>query len=212
MSNRFFPDLNLAYDFVKSPYFNTKIVTSVNGFELRASLQTQPKFELMLSLPVLSQRNDETEFDQLQQFFFDMKGSFDSFLLKMMDDYLVNIEIIGDGTKSVYNAQKDGVILSNTKATDSQPADPYMWQTDASTLMWNSTSSTPMWTTGLSYTISDKGIITFNRNLKLNETVNIDVEYYYRCRFADDLQQFTLFAHKLWKGEVNLVASLGAHI
>ena len=212
MTNQFFPDLNLAYDYVKKPYYETKIAVSVNGRELRASLQSQPKYELTLALPVMSQRNSDIELDTLENFFHRMKGSFQSFLLKVMDDNVYNYTIIGDDTKSVYNIIKGDLILSNVKAITGGSVSPFMWNTADSTLMWNTLNSTKMWYDELSYTISEKGIITFNRNLKLGETVIIPVEYYYRCRFSEDSQQLTLFTHKLWKGEVNLIASLGAHI
>ena len=212
MTSQFFPDLNLAYDFVKQPYYSTKIATSVNGKELRASLQSQPKYELTLALPVLSQRNSDKEFETLEKFFNSMKGSFQSFLFKMIDDNTFNYTISGDGTKSIYNVEKDGLILSNVQAIPNMSADLLMWSTNTSKLMWNASESTLMWITTLTFNLSEKGIITFNRVLAIGETVVIPIEYYYRCRFLEDSQQFTLFTHKLWRGEVNLVASLGSHI
>jgi hypothetical protein len=50
VSDVLFPELpGLEWELSKTPIFNTKIMTSVNGRELRASYQAIPKYEISLS-------------------------------------------------------------------------------------------------------------------------------------------------------------------
>ena len=56
MSDVLFPDLRIGYDLTRKPMFNTKIMTSVNGRELRAGYQAVPKYEFSLTLPGLQER------------------------------------------------------------------------------------------------------------------------------------------------------------
>ena len=211
MSDVFFPDLNMAYDFVKAPYYNTRIIESVNGRELRACLQPQPKFNITLNFPVLSQRGLEDEFKILENFFIARRGSFDSFLFEMLDDNEATIIIRGDGS-STYTLYLGDVQLSNVEPIASTPAYPLMWNSSGSTMMWSTNGADLMWDNSISYTVSKDGIVQFSQPIGDDVIVSINVKYYYRCRFAEDSQQFTLFCEKLWKGEVNLMASLGNHL
>ena len=61
MSDVLFPDLRIGYDLTRKPMFNTKIMTSVNGRELRASYQAVPKYEFSLTLPGLQERKGELQ-------------------------------------------------------------------------------------------------------------------------------------------------------
>ena len=55
MSDVLFPELpGLEWDLSKKPIFNTKIMESVNGRELRASYQAVPKYEISLSFGLFS--------------------------------------------------------------------------------------------------------------------------------------------------------------
>ena len=211
MSDVFFPDLNIAYDFVKAPYYNTRIIQSVNGRELRACLQPQPKFNITLNLPVLSQRGLETEFKTLENFFIARQGSFDSFLFEMLDDNEATIIIRGDGS-STYTLYLGDIQLSNVEPVTSTRAYPLMWNSNGSTLMWSTNGTDLMWDNSILYTVTKDGVVQFNQPINSDVVVSINVKYYYRCRFAEDSQQFTLFSEKLWKGEVALVASLGNHL
>ena len=211
MSNLFFPDLNLAYDYIKTPMYSTQIATSVNGKEIRACMQPQPKFEIILNLPVLSERNDEDEFTRLIDFFNDRRGSFDSFLFKAPDDYKANVIVHGNGS-SVYTLNKGSIQYANVKVIPKTIETPLMWNANDQILMWKTDDSSLMWNPKYSYTVSSSGIVTFSESLAYGLSVLIPIEYYYRCRFSEDSQQFTNFCEKLWRGEVTLAASLGNHI
>ncbi|WP_171519326.1 DUF2460 domain-containing protein, partial [Acinetobacter proteolyticus] len=88
MSNELFPELpGLEWDLTKTPTFNTKIMTSVNGRELRASYQAVPKYEISMSYAFLRENKNRKEFQILESFFLARRGAFDSFLFKMPDDF-----------------------------------------------------------------------------------------------------------------------------
>ena len=72
-----------------------------------------------------------------------------------------------------------------------------MW-TDLNTRMWE-----------MQYGISKNGLLTLPVPLAEGDALNVQGTFYYRCRFADDGQAFTLFSYRLWKGEVTLIGSLG---
>ena len=206
MSDLLFPDLCIGYDFVKKPMFNTKIMTSVNGRELRASYQAVPKYEISLSLPIL--RESKKEIQKIEDFFIDRRGAFDSFLFKMPWDNEYDCTFVGDGqtdTFQLYKKSGEGVIpLGNTEIFETE--DPLMWDEDLDRPMWNDLN-TRMW--AMQYGISKNGLLTMPVPLATGDTLKVKGTFYYRCRFADDGQAFTLFSYRLWKGEVTLIGSLG---
>lgn len=206
MSDLLFPDLCIGYDFVKKPMFNTKIMTSVNGRELRASYQAVPKYEISLSLPIL--RESKKEIQKIEDFFIDRRGAFDSFLFKMPWDNEYDCTFVGDGqtdTFQLYKKSGEGVIpLGNTEIFETE--DPLMWDENLDTPMWTDLEAL-MW--AMQYSVSKNGLLTLPVPLAEGDALNVKGTFYYRCRFADDGQAFTLFSYRLWKGEVTLIGSLG---
>jgi hypothetical protein len=70
VSDVLFPELpGLEWDLSKKPIFNTKIMESVNGRELRASYQAVPKYEISLSFGFLRESKGRNELQQLESFF-----------------------------------------------------------------------------------------------------------------------------------------------
>ncbi|MDB9695044.1 DUF2460 domain-containing protein, partial [Acinetobacter nosocomialis] len=60
MSDVLFPELpGLEWDLTKTPMFNTKIMQSVNGRELRASYQAVPKYQISMSFA--SKQEDQNQ-------------------------------------------------------------------------------------------------------------------------------------------------------
>ena len=133
MSDVLFPELpGLEWDLTKTPTFNTKIMTSVNGRELRASYQAVPKYEISISFAFLRESKGRNELQQLESFFLERRGAFDSFLLKMPEDNGFNCTFAGDGSatnfqlyKQMYTAQ---IPVSHTAEYVTQ--DPPMWNED----------------------------------------------------------------------------------
>lgn len=240
MSDELFPELpGLEWDLTKTPIFNTKIMTSVNGRELRASYQAVPKYEITMSFAFLRENKGRKELQQLEGFFLERRGSFDSFLFKMPDDYHFECVFVGDGLTTTFQLYKKFHTLhtpvSHTKAEENEKVDPYFWNKDGSkrfwesvhtpkiwndeddlfwsidpeSVMWYGSEAYPMWS-DYKYIINSNGLLALDKPLKEGEVINISGTYYYRCRFANDEQQYINFMSKLWKaGKVEMVGSLG---
>lgn len=69
MSDVLFPELpGLEWDTSITPMFNTKIMTSINGRELRASFQASPKYEISLSYAFLRENKGERNCSNFKDF------------------------------------------------------------------------------------------------------------------------------------------------
>lgn len=210
MSDVLFPELpGLDWDLTKTPMFNTKIMQSVNGRELRASYQAVPKYQISMSFAFLRESKGRKELQQLEGFFLERRGSFDSFLFKMPEDHEFQCTFIGDGVQTSFQLYKQinttQIPLQHTQAEQSE--DPLMWDEVASKPMWSDPND-QMWL--LQFGITTNGLLQMPIPLAAGESITISGTYYYRCRFADDEQQYTNFMSKLWKaGKVEMVGSLG---
>lgn len=206
MSDVLFPDLRIGYDLTRKPMFNTKIMTSVNGRELRASYQAVPKYEFSLTLPGLQERKGELE--AIEDFFIARRGAFDSFLFKMPWDNEYECIFNGDGTKTLFQLYKGQLPLGNTQSQVAMDLDPTFWNEDDNQQFWSDNDDELFWD-DTKITVSKSGIVQATKPLKAGHKFSVKGTFYYRCRFADDGQAFTLFSYRLWKGEVTLIGSLG---
>lgn len=210
MSDVLFPELpGLEWDLSKTPTFNTKIMTSVNGRELRASYQAIPKYEITMSFGFLRESKGRSELQQLENFFLDRRGAFDSFLFKMPEDNQFQCLFEGDGVTTQYQLYKGSlgksIPISHTEF--SQTEDPLMWDEASTEPMWSDPEEV-MW--DLQYSISKNGLLELSVPLEEGEAISVEGTFYYRCRFADDEQQYTNFMNKLWKAnKVQMIGSLG---
>ncbi|HGH3616129.1 TPA: DUF2460 domain-containing protein [Acinetobacter baumannii] len=210
MSDVLFPELpGLEWDLTKTPMFNTKIMQSVNGRELRASYQAVPKYQISMSFAFLRESKGRNELQQLEGFFLERRGSFDSFLFKMPEDNEFQCTFVGDGVQTSFQLYKQinttQIPLQHTQAEQSE--DPLMWDEVASKPMWSDPES-QMWL--LQFVITNNGMLQLSIPLLEGESITVTGTFYYRCRFADDEQQYTNFMSKLWKaGKVEMVGSLG---
>ncbi|MDF2418484.1 hypothetical protein GWP85_13365 [Acinetobacter beijerinckii] len=214
MSNVLFPELpGLEWESAKTPIFNTKIMTSINGRELRASFQAVPKYEILLSFAFLRENKGRQELQQLEGFFLERRGAFDSFLYKMPDDNAFDCSYIGDGVtasfqlyKKMYNSQ---LPLGNTQEQVLGSIDPNMWNQTITKTMWTTNTAKPMWNNASAQVTTD-GRLILSEPVEDGIELQVQGTFYYRCRFKDDEQQYVNFMHKLWKaGKVELVGSLG---
>lgn len=217
MSNVLFPELpGLEWDTSITSMFNTKIMTSINGRELRASFQAVPKYEISLSYAFLRENKGRKELQQLQGFYLERRGAFDSFLYKMPDDNQFDCSFVGDGATTTYQLYKmmydTPLPLGNTEEQIVQAVDPNMWNQTPVKSMWDANTSKRMWNTATAQ-ITANGKYILSQPVEAGIELNITGTYYYRCRFKDDTQQYVNFMHKLWKaGKVELIGSLGTKI
>ena len=110
----------------------------------------------------------------------------------------------GDGTTTSFQLYKGQLPLGNTETFETE--DPLMWDEDLDKPMWTDLEAR-MW--DMQYGVSKNGVLTLPVPLAAGDSVTVKGNFYYRCRFADDSQAFTLFSYRLWKGEVTLIGSLG---
>lgn len=206
MSDVLFPDLRIGYDLTRKPMFNTKIMTSVNGRELRASYQAVPKYEFSLTLPGLQERKGELQ--AIEDFFIARRGAFDSFLFKMPWDDEYDCTFVGDGQTDTFQLYKGQLPLGNTQSQVAFDADPTFWNEDDNQQFWSDNDDELFWD-DTKITVSKSGLVQATKPLKAGHKFSVKGTFYYRCRFADDSQAFTLFSYRLWKGEVTLIGSLG---
>lgn len=217
MSNVLFPELpGLEWDASITPMFNTKILTSINGRELRASFQAAPKYEISLSYAFLRENKGRKELQQLQGFYLERRGAFDSFLYKMPDDNQFDCTFVGDGATTSFQLYKDmytsQLPLGNTEEQMVGEVDPNMWNQTPVKPMWDANTSKPMWNAATAKITSD-GKYILSQPLEAGIEITISGTYFYRCRFKDDTQQYVNFMHKLWKAnKVELIGSLGTKI
>lgn len=212
MSDVLFPELpGLEWDLSKTPTFNTKIMTSVNGRELRASYQAVPKYEITMSFGFLRESKGRSELQQLENFFLERRGAFDSFLFKMPEDNEFNCTFVGDGSTSIFQVYKGIDVKTPLSHTHEILAvDPPMWEQEPTIPMWSDPDE-KMW--NLQYGVTKNGLLELSVPLEMGETISVTGTFYYRCRFADDEQQYNNFMHKLWKAsKVQMIGSLGNKI
>jgi len=217
VSNVLFPELpGLEWDASLTPMFNTKIMTSINGRELRASFQATPKYEISLSYAFLRENKGRKELQQLLGFYLERRGAFDSFLYKMPEDNEFSCTFVGDGATTSFQLYKDmytsQLPLGNTEEQIVGEVDPSMWNQVPVKTMWNSNQEKLMWNTASAQVTSD-GKYILSQPIEEGIEVTVTGTFYYRCRFKDDTQQYVNFMHKLWKAnKVELIGSLGTKI
>jgi len=191
-------------------------MTSINGRELRASFQAAPKYEISLSYAFLRENKGRKELQQLQGFYLERRGAFDSFLYKMPEDNEFSCTFTGDGATTSFQLYKDmytsQLPLGNTEEQIVGEVDPNMWNQTPVKTMWNSNQEKLMWNTASAQVTSD-GKYILSQPIEEGVEVTVKGTFYYRCRFKDDTQQYVNFMHKLWKAnKVELIGSLGNKI
>lgn len=86
----------ITYSVHKKPYFKTRVVESAAGGEVRTSFMEYPRWDFEFSYEFLEDRSGaESSLKTIMGFFLQMRGSFDTFLLKDPDDYLVEYGLCG---------------------------------------------------------------------------------------------------------------------
>ena len=214
MSDELFPELpGLEWESTKTPIFNTRIMESANGRELRASYQAVPKYKISMSFAFLRESNGKSELQQLESFFLERRGAFDSFFLKMPEDNQYTCTYDGDGSTTSYQLYKQmhtsQIPLAHTKAETVFEIEPTFWNEDDEQQFWSDDDDDLFWDDTTAQ-ITKSGIVTLSNPLKQGHQFDVKGTYYYRCRFADDEQQYTNFMSKLWNAKkVEMIGSLG---
>ena len=186
MSNAVFPILpGLAWDVVKRPTFSSIVQRAASGREVRAALWSYPIWVWKLTYDLL--RDDATnELRTLMGFFLARQGSFDSFLYSDPSDSSVTAQSIGAGTGALKTFQLVRALGGFVEPVFDVNGTP--------TIKVNGVTQT----TPAQYSINSTGLVTFVTAPASGATITADFSYYFRCRFKEDMAEFTNFASKLW--------------
>lgn len=95
----------LTYSVHKKPYFKTNIKEAANGNENRNSLMPMPRWDFEFNYEFLEDSSGaDSSLKTIMGFFLARNGSYDTFLVKDPDDYLVEAGDLGtaDGTTTAF--------------------------------------------------------------------------------------------------------------
>ena len=199
MSNAILPVLKgLKWDVVKAPGFSTRILTSVNGKELRSAHYTAPIYTFRLSYGFLRDNAVQNELKQLMGFFLARQGKFDNFLYPDPTDNSVSAQNFGTGTGAQTAYQ-----LVRAYGGFSEP-------------VMNINGAASIYVGGVlktlttDYTINSLGLVTFVLAPANGAALTWTGAYYFRARFNMDMAEFGNMMANLWElKKLEMIASLG---
>ena len=206
MSNAISPTLpGLAWNYQISPTFSTAIKRAVSGRELRVAYAAYPLWKISMSFEFLRDGNRGADLDTLVGMFLQMKGQFDSFLLSVPMDNTVTLANFGtgDGATTAFQLRRGF------------GAGGFSFQEPV-----QNTNSTPLiykngvlQTVSTNYNIDTNGLVTFTvapgNGLPLTWTGT----YYYRCRFLQDMADFSLFMQDLYElKKLEMIGAVGNRV
>lgn len=191
MSTEVFPELiGLSFNVVKKPTFNTRVARSINGNEVRNSLMQFPLWEFELTYDYLPDKTlGTTDLKTIMGFFLSRKGRFDSFLFKDPDDYVTTASAVGTGdgvTTAFYFTRSLGGFVEPIGQIDiSEDYSVYVDGVEQ--------------TEGADYDITLPNLMIFNSAPADGALITNSLQYYFRCRFQEDEQEYEKFMDKLWE-------------
>lgn len=184
MSTAVFPTLpGLAWSSFKRPTFSTRISKRTSGREVRAANYAYPLYAFELTYEVLRAATAYQELQQLMGFFLQRQGQFDSFLYLDPTDHLVASQVIGVG---------DGVTTTFPLIRDLGG-----WVEPI-----GAAANTPTVTVGgtvqAGWTIAGN-LLTFGSAPAAGAQIQVaNLEFYFVCRFLDDVQDYENWSNDLW--------------
>lgn len=213
MSNAVFPALpGLKWNIKRMPMWKTIHQESASGKTLTASLMSYPLRKYSLSYEFLRD-NATAELQNLEAFFNSRRGAFDTFLYNDPDDRAVTAQAFGSGdgvTTSFQLVRARGGFIEpvqsiNFSAGSGVSADALI-TADSTVTADSNWSSGPVVmvngvtkTSGTDYTISALGVVTFTVAPAAAASLTWTGNYYWRCRFVQDMIELDKFLLGLWQ-------------
>lgn len=177
----------LSFSVHKKPTFKTKISESTNGNEFRSALMQYPRWDFELTYELLEDKSGAaSSLKTIMGFFLSRQGSFDSWLFKDPDDYLVTNGFCGVA---------DGVTTQFPLCRTMGDFHEKVGQVDTANTInvyVNGVLQAPA-----SYTVTLPNLIVFS-SAPVSGNVTADFQFYFACRFIDDQQDYEKFYDKLW--------------
>jgi uncharacterized protein (TIGR02217 family) len=187
MSDAVFPSLpGLRWNIKRTPIWKTLAAESASGKEMSVALMTYPLRRYSLSYEVL-RAGAEAELQQLEGFFNLRYGSHDTFLYDDPDDKSVTNQTFGTG-----NASTKTFALARTRGSFTEPVQSV---NGAPTIKVAGVTKTA----GTDYTISAAGVVTFTVAPANGAALTWTGNYYWRCKFKQDMAEFDQFLKDLWQ-------------
>ncbi len=190
MSENVYPStLNgLAFNVKVTPIFKTNIQESRSGIERRAQIWTYPRRKFHLEYEYLLDDGLVTgDLQALCGFFLGQKGRYDDFLFKNPDDYQATNQALGTGDGVEKSFQLVRAWGGYTEPVLGVVDDP------APVIKLAGVTVDPG-----DYTINNYGLLTFDTEPGLGVAITGTFQFYYRCRFIEDVSEYNKFMDKLW--------------
>jgi uncharacterized protein (TIGR02217 family) len=177
----------LAFSVHKRPNFKTNIDEAASGNEVRTALQQYPRWEFELTYEFLEDRSGaESSLKTILGFFLEMLGSWDTWLFKDPDDYLVTAGVCGtaDGVTTQFPLCRTmgGFVEKVGQVDQANDINVYL---DA------------VLVDPADYTVTMPNLIVFD-TAPAPGSITADFQFFYACRFLEDSQDYEKFIDKLW--------------
>ena len=209
MSNAVYPVLpGLTYPVKKMPIFKTMMQEAVSGRESRIALMSYPKWQFDLQYSVLrsgvvhSAGTSWNEQQQLIDFFLQRLGDFDNFLFDDRED-----DSVTDSQFGIGNA-----VATQFQLTRAIQANGFLEPVMNVNALTNIKKNGVVQNNPADYSINSTGLVTFTSAPGNGVSLTWTGTYYFRCRFAQSMQEFQQFMRKLWSGQIQLIGSLGVKV
>lgn len=177
----------LAMEVKKSPSFKTNISESANGNEVRNALAEYPRWNFELSYEFLKDPSvGESSLKKIMGFFLARRGSYDSWLFKDPDDYLVT---------GGYCGEADGVTTQFPLCRTMGDFHEKVGQVDTTNTI-NIYVGGDLVDPG-DYTITLPNLVVFD-SAPASGDVTADFQFFFACRFNEDEMDFEKFMDRLW--------------
>jgi len=197
MAELVFPSLpGLGWSVMKAPRFASRIQKAVSGRELRIVDQPLPIWLFTLTFPILRDKHDTRgpagwgglydELRTLAGFFLQMQGQFATFLFDDPTDDSVLGQSIGTGDA--------GTTVFQLVRTFGGFVEPVTAPNAVTAIYFNGIiQSAASWSVDPA-----TGIVTFTAPPPAGRAITADLSYYFRCRFAEDSNEFDNFNYQKW--------------
>ena len=205
-----YPELiGLAPKIVKRPKFSTGSGTGSSGREVRVGYWATPQWEWDISYDLLRDNNafagsTTSDIRTLIGFFLSVSGSLRGFYFKDPDDNQVTGQLLGtgDGVTTVFPFVRTfglGSYLEteNVGGVNTTPGVNIYVNGTLQTTGYSISTLTPV-----------QNYVQFTTPPPSGQLITGDFNFWYYCRFQDDMYEFNKFMHNLWEAQKITIFSL----
>jgi uncharacterized protein (TIGR02217 family) len=191
-----FPTLvGAAFPVKKRPGFDTIIQKAGSGVEVRIGNYIYPIWEWDLPFSWLSQEAAYSDYQTLVGLYVSLSGPAGTFLFSDPTDNTTGgvpaLIATGDGSTTTFQ-------IGRTLGAAFEP----IWDINSLSAAPKIYLNTTLQSSG--YTINSTGLITFATAPTLGTQVKADFQYYWRCRFVEDLPEFVNFVNLWWEANLKI--------